>query len=105
MRLQWQTLDRPAWQQMNADKEVIETDGFGVKVLRCDNGDYIKVFRIKHNISVSRIFNPAQTFCNNTEKLRSLGIDTLTPLALYSIPHRPRWAVRYQPLLGDTVRT
>lgn len=101
----WQTLDKPAWQQMNADKEVVEKDGFGVKVLRCDNGDYIKVFRVKHKISLARILNPAKRFCDNAKKLQLLGIDTLTPLALYSIPHRPRWAVRYKPLEGDTLRT
>ena len=87
MHLQWQTLDQPAWQQWCADCEVVEQDGFGVKVLRCNNGDYIKVFRIKHTVSLARLLNPAKQFCGNAEKLRARGIATLTPLVLYRIPH------------------
>jgi tRNA A-37 threonylcarbamoyl transferase component Bud32 len=105
MHLQWQTLDQPAWQVLRNSCDVVEQDIFGAKVLRCDNGDYIKVFRIKHRISLSRIANPAKSFCNNAGKLQSLGIDTLLPVALFNIPHRPRWAVRYKPLVGETVRT
>lgn len=105
MHLQWQTLDQPAWQALHGSCDVIERDMFGVKILSCGNGDYIKVFRVKHRISLSRIFNPASIFCSNAEKLHSLGIDTLLPVALLSIPHRPRWAVRYKPLIGETVRT
>jgi tRNA A-37 threonylcarbamoyl transferase component Bud32 len=104
MHLQWQTLDKPAWQQIKAESEIVEQDGFGVKVLRCNNGDYIKVFRVKHKISLARIINPAKRFCDNAERLRMLGVDTLTPVALCCIPNN-RWAVRYQPLEGDTLRT
>ncbi len=89
---------------MKSDCDVVEEDSFGVKVLRCQNGDYIKVFRIKHRISMARILNPAKCFCDNAERLRVLGIDTLEPSALYCIP-RNRWAVRYRPLAGDTLRS
>ena len=49
MNLAWQTLDQPTWRQWRAEYEIIEQDGFGPKVFRCDNGDYIKVFRVKHS--------------------------------------------------------
>jgi len=100
----WQALDKTAWQQIKADSDIVEQDGFGVKVLRCNNGDYIKVFRIKHRISLARILNPAKRFCDNAERLQALGIDTLQPLALYRLVHAGRWAVRYQPLEGETLR-
>lgn len=104
MTLAWQTLDPQEWQQWLADCELVEQDASGPKVLHCTNGDYIKIFRIKHAISLSRCRNPALRFCRNAEKLRALGIDTLTPLARYHIPHVDRWAVRYAPLAGETLR-
>lgn len=105
MALAWQTFSRDDWSAIKADCTIIEQDGFGVKVLSCRNGDYIKVFRIKHRISLARLLNPARRFCNNAAKLKALGIATVTPVALYHIPHSPRWAVRYQPLPGETLRT
>lgn len=104
MRLAWQVLDAQGWQQWLAENAVIEQDAFGPKVLRCANGDYIKIFRIKHRISIARLRNPALRFCRNAEQLRVLGVDTLTPQALYRIPHIERWAVRYAPLQGETLR-
>lgn len=105
MTLAWQTLDDSGWQQWLADHAMVEEDASGPKVLRCANGDYIKVFRIKHRVSLARLRNPAMRFCRNAEKLRALGIATLVPRDLYRIPHLQRWAVRYAPLAGDTVRS
>ena len=103
--LQWQVLDADAWRDMKAANEIIEQDGRGVKVLRCGNGEFVKLFRIKRHFTLARIFNPALEFCNNAEALRERGIDTVMPVALYRIPHLQRWAVRYRPLAGDTVRS
>jgi hypothetical protein len=104
MTILWQTLSQQDWRQMKADCDVVEADGFGVKVLRCPNGDYIKVFRVKHKISMAHFINPAKKFGDNADKLRALGIDSLTPLALYRMPHNGRFAVRYRPLPGETIR-
>ena len=104
MDLPWKILDKPTWLQLKEDSEIVEQDGHGVKVLRCKNGDYIKVFRIKHTVSLARIFNPARVFCRNAERLQSLGVDTVKPVAMYRIPHVSRCAVRYRPLEGETVR-
>lgn len=100
----WQSISSPDWEQWQSDHVIIEVDGFGPKVFLCANGDYIKVFRIKHAVSMARVLNPAKRFWDNAEKLRSRGIDTLTPLVLYRIPHNQRFAVRYKPLAGDTLR-
>lgn len=104
MTILQQQLDRPAWRALKADFKVIEEDSFGVKVLRCTNGDYIKVFRIKHKLSMSRFLDPALQFCRNTVRLKQLGVDTLTPVSLYHLLHKNCWAVRYQPLEGETLR-
>ena len=105
MKLAWQTLDAVGWQQWLGACELVEQDSFGPKVLRCANGDYIKIFRIKRRASLARLRNPAVRFCRNADKLRALGIATLLPQGLYRIPHLQRWAVRYAPLAGDTVRS
>jgi tRNA A-37 threonylcarbamoyl transferase component Bud32 len=83
---------------------LVEKDRRGPKVLQCKNGDYIKLFRIKHRVSRARLLNPARQFCRNAQRIAALGIPTLKPLALYHIPHVDRWAVRYTPLTGDTLR-
>jgi len=62
------------------------------------------VFRIKHTISMARFFSPALQFCRNTEQLKQLGVDTLTPVFLYHLTHKNCWAVRYRPLEGETLR-
>lgn len=100
----WQTLSQQQWRAVKADCEIVEQDGFGIKVLHCANGDYIKVFRIKHKISMARLINPAKRFCSNAIRLRMLGIETVVPIVLYRIPNNQRWAVRYKPLVGDTLR-
>lgn len=104
MRSAWVLLDQPDWQQIKTESEIIEQDGHGVKVLRCQNGDYIKVFRIKHKISMARFLNPALRFSRNAKRLHELGVDTLTPLTFYHLVHINRWAVRYKPLEGETLR-
>lgn len=83
---------------------VLEKDRRGPKVLRCDNGDYLKVFRIKRAVTLSRVLNPARRFCRSAARLMQRGVPTVTPLAVYRIPHLNRWAVRYAPLAGTTLR-
>lgn len=83
---------------------VLEKDRRGPKVLRCDNGDYLKVFRIKRAVTLSRVLDPARRFCRSALRIAQRGIPTVTPVTVYRIPHLNRWAVRYAPLAGDTLR-
>ena len=103
--LHWQPLDKPAWLAMKAEGEIIEQDNRGVKVLRCANGDFMKLFRIKRRITTARLWNPAQAFCRKAQQLKQHGIATVTPVGLYRLLHVPRFAARYQPLVGETVRS
>ncbi len=104
LHLPMQSLDVDAYQCWLAEHTLVEKDRRGPKVLRCANGDYIKIFRIKHRISSARLLNPARRFCHNASRIAALGIPTLTPKALYHIPHVDRWAVCYTPLAGETLR-
>lgn len=103
--MHWHLLDKSAWLALKAEGEIIEQDNHGVKVLRCANGDFIKLFRVKRLVTMARIFNPAVMFFRKAEMLQQRGIATITPVGLYRLLHVPRWGARYQPLLGDTVRT
>lgn len=105
MNLKKTAMDKKTWRTLKADCEVVEEGTFGVKVLRCINGDYIKVFRIKHQVSMSRLFNPALQFCRNAATLKQLGVDSITPVSLYFLTHKNSWAVRYRPLEGETLRS
>ncbi len=102
--LSWKSMSEPEWVSLCGDGKVIEHGIHGVKVLRCSNGDYIKVFRIKRRFTLAQIFNPAREFCKKVEGLQQRGIATLEPTNLYRFTHVPRWAVRYRPLQGETVR-
>lgn len=103
-KMHWQLLDKSAWLALKAEGDIIEQDNRGVKVLRCANGDFIKLFRIKRRFTLAQIFNPAEVFCRKAQQLKQRGIDTVTPVALYRLLHVPRWGVCYQPLEGVTVR-
>jgi len=103
-KMYWQSLDKSAWLTLKAEGDIIEQDNRGVKVLRCANGDFIKLFRIKRRFTLAKIFNPAESFCRKAQQLKQCGIATVTPVALYRLLHVPRWGARYQPLEGITVR-
>ena len=103
-KMHWQLLDKSAWLALKAEGEIIEQDNRGVKVLRCANGDFIKLFRVKRRFTRAQFFNPAESFCRKAQQLKQRGIATVTPVALYRLLHVPRWGARYQPLEGITVR-
>ncbi|WP_043308468.1 lipopolysaccharide kinase InaA family protein [Pseudomonas sp. ML96] len=84
--------------------QTIEEDGFGLKVARLANGDFLKLYRRKRLLSSALWSPPALRFAHNAERLRQLGITTPEIEALLLIPERQLNAVRYRPLPGDTLR-
>ena len=103
--MEWQPLDKDTWLALKAEGDVVEQDNRGVKVLRCSNGDYIKLFRIKRRFTRAQLFNPAVEFFRKAEKLQRCDIDTVTPVGLYRLTYVPRFGARYRPLAGETVRS
>ncbi|WP_448653236.1 O-antigen ligase family protein [Pseudomonas fluorescens] len=82
---------------------VIEEDGLGPKVLRLEDGSFLKLFRARRWYTSGR-FNPySERFASNSEQLRRLGIASPPILNLYSL-HDGSSAVRYRPLPGLTLR-
>lgn len=80
--------------------DVLQRDGFGVKVLRLDDGQMVEIFRRKHLFS-SAWFRPyAGRFQRNAARLAALGVSTIRVNRLYRCPSRARHLVFYEPLAG-----
>ncbi|MEB0044867.1 MULTISPECIES: O-antigen ligase family protein [unclassified Pseudomonas] len=92
-----------AVQQMTANAQVIEEDGLGPKVLRLNDGTFLKLFRRRRWYTSGR-FNPySERFAANSEQLRAQGIPTPQILDLYRLQDGSS-AVHYSPLPGHTLR-
>jgi len=84
--------------------EVLEKDGFGLKVLDTKKGEMIKLFRRKRLFSTA-LFNPyAVRFVKNAQQLQALGIPTVTINRLLWCADIKRHVVIYQRLEGELLR-
>lgn len=92
------------FERMRASAEILEQDAKGLKVLRLENGDILKLFRVKHLISSARLYSHARSFCRNADRFKGLGVPTVTIKQLFHFSDSNRSAVLYQPLPGCTVR-
>jgi O-antigen ligase/tRNA A-37 threonylcarbamoyl transferase component Bud32 len=98
-----QTPAPQAFEALSKGAQVIEKDGLGPKVLRLENGSFLKLFRARRWYT-SGGFNPySQRFATNSQHLQQLGIAAPRILDVYSLRDGSS-AVRYQPLTGLTVR-
>jgi tRNA A-37 threonylcarbamoyl transferase component Bud32 len=83
---------------------ILEQDERGIKVLMLDNGDILKVFRVRNRFSAARIYSYARRFCRNAARLHRLGIPTIQIKQLFHLAAPAQTAVLYTPLAGDTLR-
>lgn len=84
---------------------VLERDVRGVKVLRLEDGNILKIFRLRGFFSSSRIYSNARSFCRNATRLKKLGISTVKDCQLYHFSNASNTVVVYKPLEGDTLKT
>ena len=83
--------------------KILERNEEGVKVARLENGDILKVFRVKHLISSAHIFSYGRSFCRNSQRLAAMNIPTVQVKHLYHLQGSSSSAVIYKPLEGETV--
>ena len=103
LRMKVQNLKPVVFEQLCSNAHVIEADGLGPKVLRLEDGSFLKLFRPRRWYT-SGSFNPySERFASNSEQLRTLGIPTPHILGLYRLNDASS-AVRYTPLPGLTLR-
>lgn len=99
-----QLLGKDAFAEMCRDGLVIEQDERGIKVLRFQNGDYLKIFRPRRRFSGTQLFSHARRFCRNAARLQALQIPTVRIQKLYHFEGNSHTAVLYSPLEGETLR-
>lgn len=97
-------LTEQSFQDLTLGTQVIERDSHGPKVYLFENGDYLKIFRRKRLLSSALLTPYSVRFWRNAERLQQLGIPTVTPLKLFSLPKSGWTAVRYQALEGVTLK-
>ena len=103
LRMPVQSLKPESFEQLSSNAQVIEADGLGPKVLRLEDGRFLKVFRPRRWYT-SGSFNPySERFASNSEQLRTLGIPAPQVLNLYALADGSS-AVVYTPLPGLTLR-
>ncbi|MFW3898522.1 O-antigen ligase family protein [Pseudomonas bharatica] len=89
--------------QLIKDGNVIEEDGLGPKVLRLQDGSFLKLFRRRRWYTSGNLNPYSQRFANNSQCLRALGVASPLVLDLYIFQDNSQ-GVRYQPLPGQTLR-
>lgn len=100
-----QHLNNREFEALIQGAQILEEDGFGLKVLRLPDARILKLFRRKRLIS-SQLWAPhALRFQQNAEKLLAKGILTVEIKIAVTIPEISRQAVLYQELPGTTLRT
>lgn len=99
-----QLLGQDEFAAMCRTGQVIEQDERGIKVLRFQNGDYLKIFRPRRRFSGTQLFSHARRFCRNAARLQALQIPTVRIQKLYHFEGNSHTAVLYSPLEGETLR-
>lgn len=98
------TLKPEALDTLLQGAKVIEEDGYGLKVARLVDGDFLKLYRRKRLMSSALWSAPAQRFADNARRLQQLGLIAPVIVDTLLIPQRKLNGVRYQPLPGQTLR-
>ena len=87
------------YQQLIKNAEIIEKDGFGLKVLDTKQGEMIKLFRRKRFFSTALLKPYAVRFVDNAEQLSTLDIPSITINRLLWCPSIKRHLVIYLSLI------
>ncbi len=98
------TLSKIEYEELLRQSEIIEQDGYGVKVIRMPDGNFLKTFWLRRVFTSRRIFPEWLRFKQNAAGLHRRKIPTVTVLETLRIPHLNRTAVIYIPLEGQTIR-
>lgn len=98
------SLTHEQYLSLRENAELIEADHHGDKVLKLDNGSFLKLFRRKRLLS-SSLYRPYATrFAENAQTLEERNIPCPQIIATYRIESIQRTAVHYWPLPGETLR-
>lgn len=97
-------LSRQAYEDLVQNTIVLARDAHGDKVLQCNNGLVIKLFRRKRFISSAAVQPYAVRFHSNSEALRKRGFTTIDVKDVFRCPAIQRDIVTYRCLEGCMLR-
>jgi len=83
---------------------LLEKDGFGPKVLLCDDAMIVKILRRKRFFSRAMFSPPGRRFAKASDHLKQRGIATVTVVRYGHCPDPARDLVWYRYLPGKTLR-
>jgi tRNA A-37 threonylcarbamoyl transferase component Bud32 len=89
--------------RLSVKAEILVQSKYGIKVMCLENGDILKLFRVKRIFSSTHIYSYARRFCRNACRLKKLGIATVTIKQLFHFVDSSNTAVLYQPLAGESL--
>lgn len=96
-------ISREEREHLASGAAVIEEDGLGPKVLRLQDGSFLKLFRRRRWFTSGGLIPYSQRFVSNSQRLAALGFVTPQILDLH-VTADGNQGVRYQPLPGQTLR-
>ena len=97
-------LDLETYEKMTAGARMLTEDPHGPKVYALENGQILKLFRLKRVLSSALLFPYSARFAHAARILARLGIPTVTIDAIYKVKALKRDVVLYRPLPGETLR-
>ena len=83
---------------------IIESDSLGIKVVRLQDGTYLKYFRRKRVFNRELLAPAAVAFARNARHLSRLAIPTVDVVALHRIVGAAHTVAIYRPLPGRSLR-
>lgn len=102
--LQIHPLGRAQLEQVMGRSEIVERDSHGIKVLKLQDGRYLKYFRRKRFFNRELLSPAALRFARHVRRLEKLHIPTMKVVSLHRIIDEPHTVVVYEPMPGDTLR-
>ncbi|ASK33048.1 BUD32 family EKC/KEOPS complex subunit [Alloalcanivorax mobilis] len=97
-------LSREQLERVVERSEVVERDSHGIKVLRLEDGRYLKYFRRKRYFNRELLSPAAVRFARHARQLDRLRIPTVEVESLHRIIGEPHTVAVYRPMPGDTLR-
>ena len=92
------------YEQLIAKSVVLEQDRHGIKVVKTDDGRFVKFFRQKRFFSSARLKPYASRFVEHAKVLKGLGFNTVEVENVYYCKPIKSSLVFYNPLPGQTLR-
>ncbi len=102
--LRSQLLSPQDFEAMQEGAEILGKDPRGIKVLKLENGNILKIFRIRNRVSGAYLYSYARRFWRNAKRLQKLAIPTIQVKQLFHFSDSSNTAVLYESLSGETLK-